>query len=421
MYKFQSLIRLVFWLGLVTFGALSQAVEVCKTGVRCTVVTTPVAPTPVTSTITTVRVTPSVSSAPVTRVAAPATAAPTTTAPRASATTTAAPAISKPKATVTAVANPFVKVSPVVLAPRSGMTSVWRASLFNSANVTLDKNPSAAALPGCSAGQDGNCIASAPERKGTATTSDKDNDNVPAKPVERRRALVIGNTEYASPITSLPGTAKDALDISQALKDQGFDVIALKDASREGTVRAFNNLIRTTGEDDSVIVYYAGHGHIHPGSASGYWLPADADVENPKTWISNADITRMITNISAKQILLVSDSCFSGALTREGEVADSPAKSISANAILKRRSVAVMSSGSEEPVADSLGEGNSPFADALLKQLAAVGSNKEPLRAQAALNQIRTEVAKSSTQTPQYGVLMSAGHNAGGDYLLGIK
>jgi hypothetical protein len=125
----------------------------------------------------------------------------------------------------------------------------------------------------------------------------------------------------------------------------------------------------------------------------------------------------MLTNIGAKQILLISDSCFSGALTREAEVSNT--ESISTNAILKRRSVAVMSSGSEEPVADSLGEGNSPFADALLKKLDALTNQKEPLRAQAALESIREAVSKNSSQTPQYGVLMSAGHNAGGDYLFG--
>ncbi len=343
-------------------------------------------------------------------------------------TTTTSPAgaqtISKPRAAVTVIANPFIKVAPIVVIPRSGTATAWRATLFNSANVVLDKNLSAAALPACSAGQDGNCIATAPERKSaSASASDKDNDNdsVLAKPIERRRALVIGNTEYASPITSLPGTAKDAADISRALAAQGFEVVSLADASREGTVRAFNNLIRAAGENDSVIVYYAGHGHIHPGSASGYWLPADADVENPKTWISNADISRMLTNISAKQILLVSDSCFSGALTREAEASSKNASSISPNAILKRRSVAVMSSGSEEPVADSLSEGNSPFADALLKKLSNLNATKEPLRAQAALESIREEVSKISPQTPQYGVLMSAGHTAGGDYLFGGK
>jgi len=326
--------------------------------------------------------------------------------------------VAKPKATVTAVANPFIKVTSVVAIPRSGIATAWRVPLFKSANVALDQNPLAATLPSCGAGQDGNCIASAPERTSALTSSaEKDNDSVAAKPIERRRALVIGNTEYASPMTSLPGTAKDAADISKTLTDQGFEVVSLADASREGTVRAFNNLIRTTGEDDSVIIYYAGHGHIHPGSASGYWLPADADVENPKTWISNADISRMLTNIGAKQILLVSDSCFSGALTREAEASNT--KSISTNAILKRRSVAVMSSGSEEPVADSLGEGNSPFADALLKKLDALTNQKEPLRAQAALESIREAVSKNSSQTPQYGVLMSAGHNAGGDYLFG--
>ena len=399
MFKLQTLTIHAIWLYAIGNSGIAQA-ELCKTIAACAALHAPVVPRLVTPTVSTVKLTT------------------TNTATRGSATQTTV----KPKATITAVANPFVKISPIVVVPRSGITTVWRATLFKSANVVLDKSPSVAALPSCGVGQDGNCIASAPEGRNIATnTSDRDNDSVLAKPIERRHALVIGNTEYASPITSLPGTAKDAADISQTLKNQGFEVVSLADASREGTVRAFNHLIRTTGENDSVIIYYAGHGHIHPGSASGYWLPADADVENPQTWISNADISRMLTNIGAKQILLVSDSCFSGALTREAEAPANNAKSISTNAILKRRSVAVMSSGSEEPVADSFGEGNSPFADALLKRLGDLTSKKEPLRAQAALESIREEVSKNSPQTPQYGVLMSAGHTAGGDYLFGGK
>jgi uncharacterized caspase-like protein len=373
--------------------------EICKFIAKCPALHAHVTPNLVTSAVTSIK--------------------PATTTTSASSTQTT---ITKPRATVTAVANPFVKVNSAVIVQHAGTATAWRAVMFKSANVALDQNPSAAALPNCAAGQDGNCIASAPERRSASTNgADKDNDNIPAKPIERRRALVIGNTEYASPMTSLPGTAKDAADISKSLADQGFEVVSLADASREGTVRAFNNLIRTTGEDDSVIIYYAGHGHIHPGSASGYWLPADADVENPKTWISNTDISRMLTNIGAKQILLVSDSCFSGALTREAEAPASNAKPISTNAILKRRSVAVMSSGGEEPVADSVGEGNSPFADALLKKLSDLSGTKETLRAQVALDDIRTTVSKNSSQTPQYGVLMSAGHTAGGDYLFGGK
>lgn len=394
MFKLQTLTIHAIWLYAISNAGIAQT-ERCTTVARCAALHAPFVPRLVTS---------------------PVKLTTTNTATSGSATQTTV----KPKATVTAMANPFVKASPIVVVPRSGITTVWRATLFKSANVVLDKNPSVAALPSCGVGQDGNCIASAPEgRNIAANTSDSDNDSVLAKPIERRHALVIGNTEYASPIASLPGTAKDAADISKTLTDQGFEVVSLADASREGTVRAFNHLIRTTGEDDSVIIYYAGHGHIHPGSASGYWLPADADVENPNTWISNADVSRMLTNISAKQILLVSDSCFSGALTREAEASNT--QSISTNAILKRRSVAVMSSGSEEPVADSLGEGNSPFADALLKKLSVLNDKKEPLRAQAALESIREEVSKNSLQTPQYGVLMSAGHTAGGDYLFGGK
>jgi len=49
----------------------------------------------------------------------------------------------------------------------------------------------------------------------------------------------------------------------------------------------------------------------------GYWIPAKASADNPAEWISNTDIGRALEAISAKQLLLVSDSCYSGTLTRE--------------------------------------------------------------------------------------------------------
>jgi len=326
-----------------------------------------------------------------------------------------------PRPAIPGVTNPFVKPTSSAIAAAPGSTSAWRPVLFQSANVALDQNPRIADLPACSGGNDGDCIANAPTAKKAFSNASAQDDDSPAKPIEKRRALIIGNHQYASPMASLPGTTKDSADMAQALQRQGFDVVSLSDAGRRATVSAFNQLIKESGEDDSVIVYYAGHGHIHPGTASGYWLPADADVENPATWISNADISRMLTNIGAKQILLVSDSCFSGALTREAEGQTNPAQSLNPNRILKQRSVAVMSSGGEEPVADSVGDGNSPFAGALLQKINALDQTKEPIKAQSTLADIQAIVSKNARQTPQYGVLMSAGHAAGGDYLFGAK
>jgi hypothetical protein len=82
--------------------------------------------------------------------------------------------------------------------------------------------------------------------------------------------------------------------------------------------------------------------------------------------------------------------------------------------VLASKSVVVMSSGGNEPVADAGKDGHSPFAFSLmnnLQQLAAwqPGGN--------VYERVRFAVARQLPQRPQYGAFGAAGHNPGGDYL----
>lgn len=316
--------------------------------------------------------------------------------------------------TQAAAASRTASTTPVVV--QSGTTTVWKDALFANADTRIAQNPSVGKLDECDAGgeESGACIAKSKVPVAAISATDKD-DGTPAVPVQKRRALVIGNTQYTSPLSALPGTARDAAAISKTLQEQGFEVTVVNNASRIQMVKALNGIVKDAGADDSVLVYYAGHGHIHPASSAGYWLPADANIDDPSTWISNSDIAKFVGNMAAKQILLVSDSCFSGALTRESDAASAPV--LSKNAILKRRSVVAISSGGEEPVGDVGETGNSPFTGELLKQLRGVKAGGEPLKAQAMLGTIRDAVTARYKQTPNYGALLSAGHVAGGEYL----
>ena len=80
-----------------------------------------------------------------------------------------------------------------------------------------------------------------------------------------------------------------------------------------------------------------------------------------------------------------------------------------------RRSVVILSSGGEEPVQDAGGDGHSVFARQLLTAI-------ESLRADAVgselYQQIKSRIAELAPQVPQYGGVISAGHELGGDHLL---
>src|SRR5471032_2188273 len=96
----------------------------------------------------------------------------------------------------------------------------------------------------------------------------------------------------------------------------------------------------------------------------GYWIPSDGSGRSPANWISNSDVSKLLANIPAKQVMLVSDSCYSGTFTKEQKITI-PA-SVDPQQILAKRSVVVMSSGGEEPVSDEGKEGHSIFAWSLM-------------------------------------------------------
>ncbi|CAN7501208.1 MBG domain-containing protein [Pseudoduganella sp. LjRoot289] len=291
-----------------------------------------------------------------------------------------------------------------------GVVSAQRKALFEPANQLITNNPNIASLKDCGSDNEGECIAR--PRTPVQARIDTEGQAAPAAVIKRKMALVIGNQLYGSPLTSLEGAGADAEAVGYALKKQGYEVLSLNNASRAEMVTGMNKLIKDADGADSVLVFYAGHGHIHPGSSVGYWIPADGRIDNPRGWLSNIDIARFLANIPARQVLLVSDSCFSGALTRETGAASG--STLSRNAILNRRSVVAMSSGGEEVVADSAFEGHSPFTYFLLAELEK--DSEQP--AKVVLEKVREQVRKSAEQVPAYGAIVSSGHVNGGEYLV---
>ena len=239
--------------------------------------------------------------------------------------------------------------------------------------------------------------------------------------IERKIAVVIGNNAYQDPdIPSLNGAVNDADAVSKMLKDKmGYDVRLVHNATRADIVRTLNQVADETGSKDSVVVYYAGHGYQMEDTGVGYWIPSDASTTNPSNWISNSDINKMLIGIPAKQMLIVSDSCFSGTLTSEQKIVSSITSKETPAEILGKRSVVIMSSGGEEPVMDEGRDGHSIFAWHLMDKLGKLNSYEHGAEV---FDDIKAGVAQDGIpQVPQYGASKSAGHSTGGDYLFEVR
>ena len=298
----------------------------------------------------------------------------------------------------------------------AGGATPHRKELFLQASAAITRDPGIGTLKNCGDDELGDCIAR-PRTSYRAEVGEDLGGAAPAMHIRRKLALVIGNNAYHSPLPKLEGAGRDASAVATLLRQQGYQVEYLADGGRSAMIASLNRMIRTSEPDDSVLLFYAGHGYIHPGSSVGYWIPTDANLDDPRGWLSNVDIARFLANMPARQLLLVSDSCFSGALTREG-IAAEERTGMSRNAILMRRSVVALSSGGEEVVIDSTLDGHSAFTWHLLHQLQAAQGE---IPAKEMLLSIRDKVTSATGQVPAYGTIISSGHASGGEYLLNPK
>ncbi len=309
-----------------------------------------------------------------------------------------------------------------------------KKELYADAIAQLERDPTLADVPLCTdaaQAQAGTCRLTEAQRQALAGAIAVDKKaekkveekraEAPAPPaaplpqIERKIAVLFGINDYADRrIPSLDNAAPDAVAVSKVLSQKlGYEVRVVKNATKADIVRTLNRLAAETTASDSVAIYYAGHGDVVKKTGRGYWIPADASPSDPKQWVSNDDISRMLAEIRAKQLAVISDSCYSGALTKEGRLSVGEGQ-VRPEAVLDRRSVVVMSSGGDEPVADSGKGGHSIFAWYLMQDLKRV---EEWQAGTSLFPRVRRQVSRAFPQTPQYGAAVSAGHEPGGDYL----
>jgi|GEM_PF-5070794 len=239
-------------------------------------------------------------------------------------------------------------------------------------------------------------------------------DKLPALTGDRV-ALLIGVQEYAHGIPALATPVNDVNGIGRVLeRSYGYQSIVISNGSQAQVVGALAALAQRLGPDHSLIVYFAGHGYQMESTGTAYWLPADAAATSAERWISTADVSRFLGRVPAGDILMVSDSCYSGALVGETGMSAGDRQAGAEAGAANGRSVVVMSSGGEEPVRDDGTGGHSVFAGNLINSLRE-GGGRTGFQLYA---EVRDKVSLVTYQTPEYGTLPAAGHQTGADFVL---
>jgi len=242
----------------------------------------------------------------------------------------------------------------------------------------------------------------------------------------RYHALVIGNNRYdlEKGWEPLDTAENDAVEIAKILKeDYGFEVRLELNADRDTMLSAIEEMRKSLTERDNLLIYYAGHGLIDPENDQGYWVPVDGSSTSAVRWVSNASITDQIRAMTARNVMVIADSCYSGSLMRSGIVTlrsglTAEKKALRLNDDVKQMTRVALSSGGIQPVIDSIDNSkHSVFTGALLNVLK---NNKQLLDADSLATQVAHTVAVATKdnvkQVPRYAPLAAGGHEGGEFY-----
>lgn len=254
-----------------------------------------------------------------------------------------------------------------------------------------------------------------------AADSSPDNSLPPAEFVRGKYyALLIAAQDYNSQtFPRLDNPLKDSEKLFDALTAHyTFDkenVFLLKNPTRDEIISKFEALEKTIKKEDSLLIFYAGHGVWDEQRKQGYWIPIDVQGDSRSKWLSNSDVRDAIRGIKAQHTLLITDACFSGGILKGRGPA--PAASPIIDQLMRMPSRTAMTSGTLTTVPD-----RSVFLEFFLKRLQ---ENQDPYKtATEIFSSLRIAVGNNSPvvdqhgnrPTPQYGVIQEAG-DEGGDFI----
>jgi len=227
-------------------------------------------------------------------------------------------------------------------------------------------------------------------------------------------ALIVGNNDYQH-LEGLDAAVNDAREIGKVLERKyEFEVTHLYNATRKDTVKEMHYISRKLNNEDSLLIYYAGHGIFDKDEDEGYWLPVDAVKNTSAEGIGNAWITKQVKATKARHVLLLIDSCFAGSITKTRSASNLvPREELDLRFIERKsskKSRMVITSGGNEPVVDSDGGDHSWFAKKLLEIL---NENNDVIYSLNIYDELQKYVINNADQTPAMAVIKGTGHNEG--------
>lgn len=229
-------------------------------------------------------------------------------------------------------------------------------------------------------------------------------------------ALIIGINKYNN-LPNLEYAVNDAKAIKDVLinnfkyKEENIKILIDEQATHDNIMDEYYNLIKDTATNDSVIVFFAGHGSTYPSihKDKGFLVPCDGTETKMNTLISWDRLISDSELIKAKHIFFIMDACYSGLALLRGN----PSKRFLKD-MVRRQARQVLTAGkADQTVKDSGAQtNNSIFTGYLLKALNGEAKTEQGvICASSVMNYVYNKVANdpNSRQTPGYGTILGEG------------
>ena len=134
-------------------------------------------------------------------------------------------------------------------------------------------------------------------------------------------AVVIGLERYRSELPQASHAEQDARVVARYLSgtmgyDEGNIALLLNDRATKGDMEKYFEtwLPNRVESEDTVFVYFSGHGAPNAKTGEAYLVPYDGDpVFLDNTGYPLSRLYQSLANLPAKEVVVVLDSCFSGA------------------------------------------------------------------------------------------------------------
>ena len=215
---------------------------------------------------------------------------------------------------------------------------------------------------------------------------------------------------------SLDLYSKNAEELKKALYENYYidEIKELSDleATAENIFYFFKELKKSLKQNDSLIIYYGGHGFTDDKTNEAWWIPSDGGINEiqKENWISMKDIKNYLSELPSEHVLLINDSCFSeNYLKLKNKGNDNLNEEYYRKSFINR-SIQVISSGIKETR-----DIKSNFFSRLIDYLK---SYKKPY---LTMQNFYDTLPVNENEKPVFGNLLNSGSNENGNFILFLR